>query len=111
MSNNENKSDVKPSGQESNKKGFSKKQNVPTDPVDPDDKIAMKKWERASDAYHKWSILTSENLKALKELIWGQCSQNMQQKIQSLPNFATIRDGIALLIAIQNTQKHTFLNR
>ena len=156
MLNKENKSDVKPSGQESNKKSFSKKQNVsqtrgvkfdgrcedlkghvydygdgktadqfvittkeiknyvgrtykhggdivdaidamavptktePTDPVDPDDKIAMKKWERSSDAYHKWSILTTENLKALKELIWGQCSQNMQQKIQSLPNFATI---------------------
>ena len=169
MLNNENKSDIKPSGQESNKKSFSKKQNVsqtrgvkfdgrcedlkghvydygdgktadqfvittkeiknyvgrtykhggdivdaidamavptktePDDPEDPDDKIAMKKWERASDAYHKWFINISENLKALKELIWGQCSQNMQQKIQSLPNFATIRDGIALLVAIQNT--------
>ena len=75
----------------------------PADPVDPDNRIMVKKWERSSDEYHKWVILTTANLKALKELVWGQCSQNMQQKIESLPNFANIRDGIALLQAIKNT--------
>jgi hypothetical protein len=75
----------------------------PADPVDPNDRIAVKKWERQFDEYHKWSILTRENLKSLKELVWGQCSQNMQQKIESLPNYGSINDGIALLIAIQNT--------
>ena len=54
----------------------------PEDPEDPNNKIAMKKWERSTDAYHKWLVNITENLKALKELIWGQCSQNMQQKIQ-----------------------------
>ena len=75
----------------------------PADPLDPDDRIAVKKWERQFDEYHKWVILTRENLKALKELVWGQCSQNMQQKVESLPNFGAINDGIALLVAIQNT--------
>ena len=50
----------------------------PADPLDPNDRIAMKKWERQFDKYHKWVILTRENLKSLKELVWGQCSQNMQ---------------------------------
>jgi hypothetical protein len=169
LSKTENKSDDKPSGQDSNKKNFNKKQSVhqtrgvkfegrcddlkghvydygdgktadqfvlttkeiknyvgrtfkhggdivdaieamavptktePADPVNPNDRIEVKKWERLYDAYHKWTMLTTENLKALKELVWGQCSQNMQQKIESLPNFDTINDGIALLVAIQNT--------
>ena len=75
----------------------------PVDPGDPNDRIAVKKWERLYDAYHKWLLLTTENLKSLKELVWGQCSQTMQQKIESLPNFSAIDDGIALLVAIKNT--------
>jgi hypothetical protein len=38
--------------------------------------------------------------------VWGQCSDSMQQKIESLPTFDqmdTDNDGIALLVAIQNT--------
>jgi len=75
----------------------------PSDPNDPDDRIAMKKWEREYDEYRKWSIVTHDNLKALYQLVWGQCSDAMQQKIESLPTFATITDGITLLIAIQDS--------
>jgi hypothetical protein len=32
----------------------------PTDPVDPNDRIAMKKWEREYDEYRKWMVATDD---------------------------------------------------
>jgi Zinc knuckle len=78
----------------------------PDDPTDPNDRVALKKWERNYDEYRKWKISLDENVKTLYNLVWGQCSESMQQKIESLPNFEdmeTKNDGIALLVAIKNT--------
>jgi hypothetical protein len=78
----------------------------PADPDDPDDRVALKKWEREYDAFCKWKKVLDDNVKTLYNLVWGQCSESMQQKIESLPTFETMEannDGIALLVAIKNT--------
>jgi hypothetical protein len=78
----------------------------PTDPADPTDRIAMKKWEREYNEYRKWMVATDDNIKTLYNLVWGQCTDTMQQKIESLDHFAalqTANDGIGLLLAIKNT--------
>jgi hypothetical protein len=78
----------------------------PADPVNPDNKVAMKKWEREYDEYRKWSVAMTESVKTLYNLVWGQCSETMQQKLESLAEYTDIRnesDGIALLQAIKNT--------
>jgi hypothetical protein len=78
----------------------------PGDPTNPDNKVLMKKWEREYDEYCKWNVVMTENIKTLYNLVWGQCSETMQQKVESLDAFAAMRtssDGIALLLAIKNT--------
>jgi hypothetical protein len=78
----------------------------PTDPIDPTDRISMKKWEREYDEYRKWTVVMNDNIKTLFNLVWGQCSDTMQQKIESLDTFPAMKtdnDGIALLLAIKNT--------
>jgi hypothetical protein len=78
----------------------------PTDPANPDNKVEMKKWEREYDEYRKWNVSITESIKTLFNLVWGQCSETMQQKLESLDDYTNIRassDGIALLLAIKNT--------
>jgi hypothetical protein len=78
----------------------------PTDPADPDNKVEMKKWEREYDEYRKWNVSITESIKTLFNLVWGQCSKKMQQKLESLDDYTGIRtssNGIALLLAIKNT--------
>jgi hypothetical protein len=78
----------------------------PVDPVDPNNKVAMKKWEREYDKYRKWKVSMAENIKTLYNLVWGQCSETMQQNIESLDEYTDMRsdsDGIELLLAIKNT--------
>jgi Reverse transcriptase (RNA-dependent DNA polymerase)/Zinc knuckle len=78
----------------------------PTDPVNPDNKVEMKKWEREYDEYRKWNVTMTESIKTLFNLVWGQCSETMQQKLESLDDYTDIRtasDGIGLLLAIKNT--------
>jgi hypothetical protein len=78
----------------------------PTDPVDPDNKVEMKKWEREYNEYRKWNVSITESIKTLFNLVWGQCSETIQQKLESLDDYTDIwtsSDGIALLLAIKNT--------
>jgi hypothetical protein len=78
----------------------------PVDPVNPDNKVIMKKWEREYDEYRKWNVTMTESIKTLYNLVWGQCSETMQQKLESLDDYTDIRaesDGIGLLLAIKNT--------
>jgi hypothetical protein len=75
----------------------------PTDPVNPDNKVAMKKWEREHDEYRKWNVAMTESIKTLYNLMWGQCSETMQEKLESLDDYNDIRsssDGIGLLLAL-----------
>jgi hypothetical protein len=78
----------------------------PEDPEDPDNRVTLKKWERDYDEYRKWKLVLDENVKTLYNLVWGQCSEAMQQKVESIPSFDTMaaeNDGITLLLAIKNT--------
>ena len=78
----------------------------PEEPDDPDNKIEMKKWERSYDRYCKSTKDLEEHVKTLYNLVWGQCSESMQQKIESMDTYQSMyqsNDGIALLIAIKNT--------
>ena len=77
----------------------------PAAPADPDDRVAFKKWDRAYDEYRKTQKTLDDNVKSLYSLVWGQCSESMQQKVESLDTFTAIEtanDGIALLVAIKN---------
>jgi hypothetical protein len=81
----------------------------PNEPDDPDDKIQFKKWESEYDAYCKNTKINEENVKTLYNLVWGQCTDAMQQKIASLATFEAMEkesDDIALLIAIKDTSYH-----
>ena len=78
----------------------------PAEPNDPNNRIEMKKWENEYTEYRKSKKVLEENVKTLFNLVWGQCSDSMQQKIESLDDFAAMEEesnGIALLIAIKNT--------
>jgi hypothetical protein len=77
----------------------------PVEPKDQEDKVAYKKWERAFDKYNKKLDRWEENSVTLYNIVWGQCSETMQQKLAStVPNFKSIDgDGIKLLIALKDT--------
>jgi hypothetical protein len=78
----------------------------PNDPTDPTDGVALRKWEHDYDEYRKSKLMLDENVKILYNLVWGQCSESMQQKIEAISTFETMEannDGILLLIAIKDT--------
>ena len=73
------------------------KNTEPVEPVDPDNKIEMKKWERSYDRYCKSQKDLEEHVMTLYNLVWGQCSEAMQQKIESMATFQAMykqQDGI-----------------
>ena len=78
----------------------------PDDPDDPDDRIEFKKWEREYDKFCKWEKEVEDNMTTLYNLVWGQCSDAMQQKLEGMLTYHDIsanKEAIALLIAIQDT--------
>ena len=78
----------------------------PEEPDDQDDRVEMKKWKRSYDRYYKGKQDLAEHVMTLYNLVWGQCSDAMQQKIESMVTYQAIyqaNDGIALLLAIKNT--------
>ena len=78
----------------------------PAEPKDTTAVITMKKWEKEYDAYLKSKKYLDDNVKTLYNLVWGQCTDAMQQKIEGLDTYEdmeTEQDGIALLVAIQDT--------
>ena len=77
----------------------------PDNPKDTTAVIEMKKWEKEYDGYLKSKKYLDDNVKTLYNLVWGQCTDSMQQKIEGLDTYSdmdTKQDGIALLKAIQN---------
>ena len=78
----------------------------PPEPKDTTAVIAMKKWEKEYDAYLKSKKYLDDNVKTLYNLVWGQCTDTMQQKIEGLDTYEEMeasQDGIGLLIAIKDT--------
>jgi hypothetical protein len=77
----------------------------PQEPDDEENRLQMRLWEKQVDEYVKKSTWLAEHIKSLYSLVWGQCSEAMRQKIESLEDFETISmasDGVALLTAIKN---------
>jgi hypothetical protein len=77
----------------------------PDEPDNENSRIQMKRWEREYDEYREKKTTLDDNIKALYHLVWGQCSDSMQQKIESLDGFEDLRadsNGIDLLVAIKD---------
>ena len=78
----------------------------PKDPSDPDNRIAVKKWEKAFDKFCKWEQVLKDNMTTLYNIVWGQCSESMQQKLERLPTYkdmSTTKNAIDLLTTIKDT--------
>ena len=78
----------------------------PEEPQDENNRIAFKRWELAEQLYSRQKTALTENNKTLFSLVWGQCSDAMQQKLESHDEFAALSidsDGIGLLQLIKNT--------
>lgn len=62
-------------------------------------------WEERIKDFVKRETIMKENIKALYSLVWGQCSDPMQAKLESLPGFQDVfdrSDGIDLIRLIKN---------
>jgi len=67
--------------------------------------LEMKKWEKKYGLYLSKTDNINEGLRRLHALVWGQCSEAMQSRLQEMHNFNTIGatlDGIELLKTIRN---------
>jgi hypothetical protein len=85
----------------------------PDEPVDEDSRVQMKRWERDYDEYRKWKLALTSNLHTLYNIVLGQCSESMQQKLESLPEWEEMhaeKNGITLLTTIKN-MSYNFLTQ
>ena len=77
----------------------------PNDPPQGATKMQEQIWEKEVDEFVKRKGYFEENLKTLYSLVWGQCTNVMQQKVEAMTTFATISskgDGLALIKAIRD---------
>ncbi|KAI2491042.1 Reverse transcriptase (RNA-dependent DNA polymerase) [Fragilaria crotonensis] len=78
------------------------------DPVDPPidaSETRKRMWAKEVDDYMKRIGALAENVRAMYSLVWGQCSDIMQQKIEACDGFKEMnrkRDGLKLLETIKN---------
>jgi hypothetical protein len=91
---------------------------LPADPDDDTNKTMNRIWEKEVDEYVKRKTYLEDNMKTVHSLVWGQCTDVMRQKLESLDTFDTITangDGLALLKAIKdplyNFQSQKYLPR
>jgi hypothetical protein len=78
---------------------------VPNDPPDDATKTQLRIWEKKIDEFVKRETYLDENLKTIYSLVWGQCTDIMRQKVESLETFESTSatyDGIGLLKAIKD---------
>jgi hypothetical protein len=77
----------------------------PNDPADTASKTQVRIWGKKVDKYVKRETYLSENMKTMYSLVWGQCTDVMRQKVETISNFELISgngDGLALLQAIKD---------
>ncbi|KAI2499082.1 Reverse transcriptase (RNA-dependent DNA polymerase) [Fragilaria crotonensis] len=78
------------------------------DPMDPPpdaSETRKRMWAKEVDDYMKRIGALAENIRAMYSLVWGQCSDIMQQKIEACDGFKEMnmkRDGLKLLETIKN---------
>jgi hypothetical protein len=78
---------------------------VPADPPDDASKATLRMWEKKVDSISKREDQLEHNLRQVYALVWGQCTDILQQKIESEEGFATMsteNDGLLLLKTIKN---------
>jgi hypothetical protein len=78
---------------------------APSDPPDDATKTQLRIWEKKVDEFVKRETYLDENLKTIYSLVWGQCTDIMRQKVESLETFESTSaayDGIGLLKAIKD---------
>ena len=89
---------------------------MPSDPPLESTRTDIRIWEKRIDDYVKRETSLKENIKTTYSLIWGQCSDAMRQKVESVEGFKGISedgDAIELLKALKDaafnfqTQKYT----
>jgi Reverse transcriptase (RNA-dependent DNA polymerase)/Zinc knuckle len=62
-------------------------------------------WEKRVDGFIKRETMLEENVKTLYSLVWGQCTENLRAKIESVKEYdrmSKARDGIMLLKTIKS---------
>ena len=77
---------------------------MPTEPADPDpnDQLAFEKWKIAIKVYTEKSMAYSDFLAGLFNVVLGQCTDGLQNRLKSHPDYpAAQQDGIALLTIIK----------
>jgi hypothetical protein len=78
---------------------------VPDDPPDDAGKGIIRLWEKKLDALSKRQDQLEHNLRQLFALVWGQCTDVLQQKLEADEGFATMsaeNDGLLLIKTIKN---------
>jgi hypothetical protein len=87
-----------------------------TQPEEPGEKASagqMKMWETRLTQFVKREEIRSDNIKTLYSLIWGQCSDAMQERLMAHPDYSEVqasKNGIELLKCVKtimyNYQSH-----
>jgi len=70
--------------------------NKPSDPPAGATRTQECIWEKQVDEYVKRSNYLNENIKTLYSLVWAQCTDVMQQKVEALPDFYSLTTGRVL---------------
>jgi hypothetical protein len=81
---------------------------VISQPEDPSDNASLTEiriWEKIVDDFVIRKTILQENIKKTYSLIWGQCLDVMQQKVEAYPGYSNIAktgNALALLQTIKN---------
>jgi hypothetical protein len=77
---------------------------LPVAPADEKDRTLNKVWDKEIDEYVKRKTQLADNMQTVYSLVWGQCTDVMQQKIEALSVYKTLTtngDGLTVLKAIK----------
>ena len=78
---------------------------IPADLKDSASKAEVRLWEKKIDSLSKREDQLEHNLRQVFALVWGQCTDILQQKIESEEGFASMsaeNDGLLLIKTIKN---------
>ena len=78
---------------------------TPKDPPKDSTRTEERIWEKEVDEFVKRSTYLKENIKTLYSLVWGQCTDIMQQKVEATDIFETMSmegNGLTLLKVIKD---------
>ena len=80
--------------------------DMPKDPPEGATRTENRIWEKEVDEHVKWTAYLKKNICTLYSLlVWGQCSDIVQQRVEAMDTFgqmSTTGDGLMLLRAIKD---------